>query len=74
MVNARGRARHGLSHARGAYIYTTQKTLKISNNNHQMNMISHLIEKYIDNDEQKLALKISIASFVIFITILTLII
>lgn len=37
-------------------------------------MISHLIEKYIDNDEQKLALKISIASFVIFITILTLII
>ena len=39
-----------------------------------MNMISHLIEKYIDDDEQKLALKISISSFVIFTTILTLII
>lgn len=35
-----------------------------------MNMISHLIDQYIHNDEKKLAFKISIASFFILITIL----
>ena len=39
-----------------------------------MNMISHMIEKYIHNDEKKLALKISLASSVIFFVILVLII
>ena len=37
-------------------------------------MISHMIEKYIHNDEKKLALKISLASSVIFFVILVLII
>lgn len=35
-----------------------------------MNMISHLIDRYIQDDEKKLAFKISIASFLIFISIL----
>ncbi len=35
-----------------------------------MNMISHLINKYLQNDEQKLAFKISMATFLIFINIL----
>ena len=39
-----------------------------------MNMISHFIDKYIHDDEKKLAFKISVASFFIFITILALII
>ncbi len=39
-----------------------------------MNMIFHFLKKYIHDDEKKLALKISIASFFIFVTILALII
>lgn len=39
-----------------------------------MNMILHQLKKLIGDDEKKLALKIAVASFVIFITILTLII
>ncbi len=39
-----------------------------------MNLISHLIDSYIDDDEKKLAFKISIASFFIFITSLILIV
>ena len=39
-----------------------------------MNMISHLIDRYIQDDEKKLAFKISIASFFILICILTAII
>lgn len=39
-----------------------------------MNMILHQLKRRIGNDETKLALKIAVASFVIFITILTLII
>lgn len=35
-----------------------------------MNMISHLIDRYIQDDEKKLAFKISVASFLIFISIL----
>ena len=35
-----------------------------------MNMISHLINTYIKDDEKKLAIKISVASFLILITIL----
>jgi signal transduction histidine kinase len=39
-----------------------------------MNMILHQLKRLIGDDEKKLALKIAVASFVIFITILTLII
>lgn len=39
-----------------------------------MNMISHFLDRYIHNEEQKLALKISIASFIILNTILAAII
>jgi hypothetical protein len=39
-----------------------------------MNMILHQLKKLIQGDEQRLAFKIAVASFVIFVTILTLII
>jgi two-component system, OmpR family, sensor histidine kinase CiaH len=39
-----------------------------------MNMILHQLKRFIQDDEQKLALKIAVASFIIFVTILTLII
>lgn len=74
MVTTGGRTRDELCHTRGTYIDYSQKTLKIHHHYPQMNMISHLIKKYIYNDEQKLALKIAIASFFILFWILSMII
>lgn len=70
MVTPRSRTRYGFCHTGSSYINNSEKTLKKYNNYNQMNMIRNLINKYIHDDEQKLALKISMASFLIFITIL----
>lgn len=72
MVNARSGTRYELRYARGTYLNYSKKTLKIYNYHPQMNMIPNFLKKYIYNndDEKKLAIKISIASFLIFISIL----
>ncbi len=55
MVTQGGRTRYGFCHSGGSHINNSEKTL---------------INTYIKDDEKKLAIKISVASFLILITIL----